>query len=91
MKNLALFFFLISASPSFASETITLGIRGMVCSLCAQGITKKFKELPQVEGVQISMEKKQLQLKLRPSTSLSQQEITRLLRDAGYEPIFGGN
>lgn len=79
--------FLIS-SMAFAAETETVGVKGMVCSFCAQGITKKFKEQPEVNNVEVSLEKKYVKLTYNEGKKLSHEKIETLLKDAGYEVSF---
>jgi periplasmic mercuric ion binding protein len=62
----------------------------MVCSFCAQGIEKKFKAQKEVENVQVSLEKKAVILKFRDGQRLSNEKITEIIKDAGYNVDFGG-
>ncbi|UYL08276.1 cation transporter [Bdellovibrio sp. SKB1291214] len=88
MKNIILTIALIMSSVAFAAETETVGVKGMVCSFCAQGITKKFKEQPEVSNVEVSLEKKYVKLTYNDGKKLSHEKIETLLKDAGYEVSF---
>ena len=84
MKNTVLIvsiFFM--TSTSFAKE-IKVSVKGMVCAFCAQGITKKFKAQPEIETVDVSLEKKIVTLKTRGTGDLTDVSITKILTDAGY-------
>ena len=71
------------ALPVFAKD-IKVSVKGMVCGFCAQGITKKFKAQPEVESVNVSLEKKTVDLKIKDDKDLSDKTITDILTEAGY-------
>ncbi len=87
MKKILLTILFVS-STAFAGEVETVGVKGMVCSFCAQGITKKFKEQPEVADVQVSLENKFVKLTYKDGQKLSHEKIGTLLKDAGYEASF---
>ncbi|MES2525664.1 MAG: heavy metal-associated domain-containing protein [Bdellovibrionota bacterium] len=68
------------ALPAFAGETI-VNVKGMVCSMCAQGLEKKFTEAG-VEKIQVDLDQKQVRLE---GKELSDQEIRKIITWAGYE------
>lgn len=77
-------------TPSQDRNTITVGVKGMVCAFCATGIEKSFLAQPEVESIVVSLEKKFLKLTFKPGKSLSNEKITTILKDAGYEANFAG-
>ena len=79
---------LFSVGGAFAAEVETVGVKGMVCSFCAQGITKKFKAQPEVADVDVSLENKFVKITYKEGQKLSQEKIAALLKDAGYEVSF---
>lgn len=70
------------------SKEIKVGVKGMVCAFCAQGIEKKFKSQPEVSSVEVSLENKYVKLKFKEGKTLSKDKITELLKDAGYEANY---
>ncbi|MEK2687631.1 heavy-metal-associated domain-containing protein [Bdellovibrio sp. GT3] len=88
MKALIFTFSILASTFAFAAETETVGVNGMVCSFCAQGITKKFQEQPEVDKVDVSLEKKFVKLTYKDGKKLSHEKISSLLKDAGYEVSF---
>ncbi|WP_413578518.1 heavy-metal-associated domain-containing protein [Bdellovibrio sp. HCB290] len=88
MKALILSVAILFSSLVFAAETETVGVNGMVCSFCAQGITAKFQEQPEVDKVDVSLEKKYVKLTYKEGKKLSHEKISSLLKDAGYEVSF---
>ncbi len=74
----------VALSNLALAEDIKISVKGMVCGFCAQGITKKFKALPDIESVEVSLEKKLVQLKTKGSATLSDKTITEILTEAGY-------
>ena len=84
MKKL-IFRILIMTFSSFAmAKEITISVKGMVCGFCAQGIEKKFKALPEVENVQVSLEKKTVVVKTKENKDVTDKVITDILTDSGY-------
>ncbi len=86
MKNLFLVI-LLSGSISFANE-MKIGVKGMVCAFCAQGIEKKLKSQPEISKVDVSLEKKYVHVTFKEGKSLPKEKITQLLKDAGYEAVY---
>ncbi len=80
--------FLLNASFATAGEELKVGVKGMVCAFCAQGIEKKFKAQPEVEKIEVSLENKFVKLNFKDGKRLSKEKITEILKDAGYEANF---
>lgn len=89
MKKLILFATLMISMTSFAGEEIKVGVKGMVCSFCAQGIEKKFNAEKEVEKVEVSLQNRYVKLKFKDGQKLSNEKITEILKEAGYETDFG--
>lgn len=86
MRVLALVLLLGSFSAN--AETIHFGVKGMVCSMCAQGIKKKFKALGvDPEKVRVDLDKKIVSVDNDKNIKLSDQVITDAIKDAGYEVV----
>jgi mercuric ion binding protein len=78
----------ILLSFSAMAETINFGVKGMVCSMCAQGIKKKFKALGvDPEKVQVDLDKKLVSVDNDKNIKLTDQAITDAIKDAGYEVV----
>jgi mercuric ion binding protein len=84
MKKLIVLCLMIWSSVSFGASQINVGVNGMVCGFCAQGISKKFSSNPAVETVKVSLENKLVSLKIKDGKELSDETITSVLKDAGY-------
>lgn len=89
MKYFAFALTLALTSMAVAEE-MKVGVKGMVCAFCAQGIEKKFTSQPEVEGINVSLENKFVKIKFKDGQKLSQDKISQLLKDAGYEAVFNG-
>lgn len=70
---------LLFAFPAFAAET-TVHVKGMVCSMCAQGIEKKFRAAG-LENVHVNLDEKVVHLS---GKDLSDDEIKKIITEAGY-------
>ena len=105
MKTLLIALSLLMAAPVFAVEPaktqapskstqaptneLRVGVKGMVCAFCAQGIEKKLKDQKEVESLKVSLENKYVELKFKEGQRLSNEKIIENLKDAGYEAKFG--
>ena len=67
-----------------APKEIAVGVNGMVCGFCAQGISKKFQKEAAVEKVKVSLESKLVTLQLKDGQDITDSTITSLLKDSGY-------
>lgn len=76
------------ALPAMAGQELKVGVKGMVCAFCAQGIEKKFRAQAEVSDIEVSLENKFVKLKFKDGMSLSETKIAELLKDAGYEANF---
>lgn len=81
MKVLILSMFL--STSAFAGEKIDIIVKGMVCSFCSQGITKKFKE-EGVKNVNVDLGKHLVSLELQDNQKLEAAKIEQILKDSGY-------
>jgi copper chaperone CopZ len=68
--------------PDTADIAVT--VNGMVCSFCAQGITKKFSALPEVEKVDVRLSDSRVYITTRKGQQLDDGAIDKILTDAGY-------
>lgn len=66
-----------------------IGVKGMVCAFCAQGIEKNFLKQPEVSKVEVSLENKYVKLKFKEGQTLAKDKIAAILKEAGYESVFG--
>ncbi len=67
------------ALPAFAGE-MTVNVKGMVCSMCAQGLEKKFTEAG-INKVHVDLDQKLVHLE---GKDLTDDEIKKIVTWAGY-------
>ena len=91
MKKIILLTSLLTSLTCFAGEEIKVGVKGMVCAFCAQGIEKQFKSQKEVESIDVSLQNKYVKIKFKDGQTISNEKITEILKDAGYETDFGSN
>ena len=83
MKSLLVVLSMLVSASTFAGEKIDITVKGMVCSFCSQGITKKFTE-EGVKSVQVNLDKHLVSLELNDNQKLSAEKIEKILKDSGY-------
>lgn len=76
--------FLIVAT-AWAGNVKTYGVEGMVCAFCTQGIEKSFLKEPQVQAVEVSLEKKRMSLTFKDGQFLTDEQVSDILKKAGYK------
>lgn len=81
-KGFFVVLFLIS-SQVFAGE-ITVKVSGMVCSMCAQGIQKKFSKLPEVKDLKVDLDSKVVSINTKEGQNVADSKIKELITEAGY-------
>lgn len=82
MKFLLLGIFLLSATAS--AKEIKVGVSGMVCSMCAQGIQKKFSNHSEVEKLKVDLDTKTVFITTKGDQDLSDKSIQEAIGQAGY-------
>ena len=80
MLALALF---IMSSLALAGE-INVKVSGMVCSMCAQGIQKKFLKIPAVKEIKVDLDSKVVSIVTKEGQGVSDSQIKELITEAGY-------
>lgn len=83
MKSLLVVLSMLVSASTFAGEKIDITVKGMVCSFCSQGITKKFTE-EGVKSVQVNLDKHLVSLELNDNQKLPAEKIEKILKDSGY-------
>ncbi len=83
MKTLLMVLALTLTTTAFAGEKIDITVKGMVCSFCSQGITKKFNE-EKVKSVNVDLGKHLVSIELNDNQKISNEKITQILTDSGY-------
>ena len=89
MRKIILLLSVLISVSTLAGEEIKVGVKGMVCAFCAQGIEKKFKAQKEVESIDVSLQNKYVKIKFKEGQKISNEKITEILKDAGYEADFG--
>lgn len=83
MKKIFIVLMMLVALPSFASE-VKVKVSGMVCSMCAQGIQKKFSGEKSVKNLHVNMDEKLVTINTVDGQEITDERITKLITEAGY-------
>ena len=76
----------IMPSVSVAEE-VTVTVKGMVCSFCAQGLKKTFGKKENVKGIEVDLDKKVVKVETSEGKPLSDEEIKSTINDAGFDVV----
>lgn len=83
---------LLLSTPVFASDYI-VHVHGLVCSFCAQGVTKKVSKLPFIDqskytkGVKVEIENQKLTIAVIADQDLDIAALFDAITSGGYEPV----
>ncbi len=77
------FILLLISQLTFAGQ-IHVGVNGMVCAFCANGIEKTFKKEASVEKVDVDLEKKIVSITTKKDKDISDDHLKELITKAGY-------
>lgn len=66
------------------AEEINVKVQGMVCSMCAQGIEKKFKALKEVKELDVDLDQKFVKIKTHDGQTVNDEQIKNVIKEAGY-------
>jgi len=83
MKKMFILSFLFLSSTVFAKD-IAVTVNGMVCSLCAQGIQKKFKSMDEVKEIKVDLDKKIVLISTKDDKDINDSTIKEIITEAGY-------
>jgi copper chaperone CopZ len=80
---------LLAVAAPFAAlaqqGTTLLGVNGMVCSFCAQGIEKRLGALPQTQAVYVDLKRKLVAVEAKPGQAFDEARLRAEVSDAGYD------
>ncbi|MCS6838422.1 MAG: heavy-metal-associated domain-containing protein [Bdellovibrionaceae bacterium] len=62
-------------------------VKGMICSFCAQGIEKKFKQDPRIQKVTVDLDRKKIILEFQEGQKLTKDEVREKLEQSGYQLV----
>lgn len=85
MKKITFVMLLLLLPALTMAETVTVTVKGMVCSFCAQGIKKTFRKQDVIQDVSVDLDKKLVVLKTKAGRKIEDLEIRSLINDAGYD------
>jgi mercuric ion binding protein len=71
-------------SPAVFAKDITVKVNGMVCSMCAQGIQKKFSKIPEVQTIKVDLDSKVVSIVTKENQDLEDSKIKEIITEAGY-------
>lgn len=74
---------MLGAMNVMAGE-VNVKVSGMVCSMCAQGIQKKFSKETSIKTLNVDMDNKIVKIHTHDGQDIADATITKLITEAGY-------
>lgn len=78
--------FFLSINFAFA-KSVSIDVTGLVCEFCAYTIEKNFKKEEAVKNVRVDLDSKKVLIDFVDGQDLSNQEITDVITNNGYNVI----
>lgn len=75
---------LVVLSTAASAKEITVQVKGMVCSMCAQGIQKKFSKISEVKDIKVNLDKKIVSIVTNGDLDIEDKKIKEIITEAGY-------
>jgi periplasmic mercuric ion binding protein len=72
-------------TPAAAGNNLKVGVNGMVCAFCAQGIEKTLTRMPETKAVYVNLEKKIVAIEPKAGAKLSAERVKKAISDSGYD------
>lgn len=91
--HIAAAFMLTLAGNIALADDYVIEVHGMVCSFCAQGVTKKVSKLPFIDqthytkGVKVEIEDQKVTISVKADEQPDIDSLFEAIRSGGYEPI----
>jgi copper chaperone CopZ len=82
---LALSFVSVAALAQAPASNLKVGVNGMVCAFCAQGIEKTLTRMPETRAVYVNLEKKIVAIEPKAGAKLDADKVKKAIADAGYD------
>ena len=83
MKKVFVLIFMVFSLSAFAGE-VNVKVSGMVCSMCAQGIQKKFSSESSIKSLNVNMDDKLVTIHTHDGKDIADETIKKLITEAGY-------
>lgn len=93
MKTFLIFLtaFILTIPAAHADKVVhkdlVLDVNGMVCDFCAQSVLKVFEDYEAVESVDVSLERAEVIVHLKPGMDLPDSDIEKAITYAGYSLV----
>jgi len=84
MKVTVLALLCLAGLPAEA-KTIKMGVNGMVCAFCAQGIEKRLRAMAPTQDVFVSLQNRIVAVALKEGEDIPDGKLVSSLKEAGYD------
>lgn len=84
MKNLFFGLLLLGGLNLYAGDKVEVGVKGMVCSFCTNGIEKTFKAREEVKNVKVDMDSKKVSLEFKDGKTMTEKQVSELITSSGF-------
>lgn len=71
-------------SPAHAASNALISVNGLVCDFCARALEKTFSKKDEVTDINVNLESKIVTVNFEDGQNLSDETLTELITDAGY-------
>lgn len=74
-----------AVAAEWPAEAYVLQVDGLACPYCGYGVEKQFAKQEGVKGTKINIEKSVVVVSVTPDTRFSDDQLKRIVHDAGFQ------
>jgi mercuric ion binding protein len=79
--------FLMLGGSAHAAEVAKIGVNGMVCDFCAQGIMKVMHKKEEVKDVDVNLTDRLVTVRFKPDKTLSDSALKDIITNNGFTVV----
>lgn len=69
------------------TKAINITVNGLVCDFCARALEKVFSKRPEVDSINVDLDKALVQIFIKNEKDIDDKTLTELITDSGYNVI----
>ncbi|PIR37686.1 MAG: hypothetical protein COV35_09340 [Alphaproteobacteria bacterium CG11_big_fil_rev_8_21_14_0_20_39_49] len=73
-----------SVEGTACEDIVNVSVNGLVCDFCARALEKTFGKQDEVSRINVDLEKGQVAIAMKEGMTLSDEMLTKLITDSGY-------
>lgn len=77
----------VAAAESAQTREAVVSVKGMMCSMCAQGLETRLAKLGDAKAAKVDLDKEQAIVSFPAETKVTNEDIEKTVKDAGFNVV----